>query len=552
MRLVLAIATVSVALSGCSTFKGSRLSRDGALGADSKTNGVPFMLTRPVFKAQKDDKGKYSVVLSYEPDPEQRFSLRMSPALLASIGFKASWGDNGALSGLTASATDQLVPTIVSVLKLTTDVAGALAATTGLAQDPKTIINCAARGTRLSMLSCALDKVKVTTPSGAPADCTPMAVTAIKARFDYFKDADGEDKGDVAASLYANSADEAACYQAAAKYLQDDAKGLVSGNGSLSAMATKAFDAFVADPGNAVAPGVAADARYQPGRDAARTAMEKAITDLDADRIRRISAAIRRLQDHERKYVIRDLALPAAEFPPAAPPVAMAGNGAPPPSEEEILLAIATPVVAGLEAAELSGDDPGQILVQIKSASSLAKSLTVAAQLLPEQWLQRRVADLDRRESKAVRDALVAAPGTDPKENATVKVIRTEKAAAVGMGDEYRRMLDIQRRLDKLPSTPSDARQAATVDYLVLRDESERLNTLLISRLTTAKGIAVATVKDEAPLPETPWVSESCIKQSKAADWFYTEGTDAREFVVVLRRPSTGEALVRNARPCGK
>ena len=114
---------MAVFASGCnSTMRGQKLTREGARQDGGKNlRGIPFQMPRPRFtisentSANSSSATAYTVNLDYEPDPLQRYSINIDPAILTKIGFQLTYGEFGQIVSTTSSTTEELTPTITAV-----------------------------------------------------------------------------------------------------------------------------------------------------------------------------------------------------------------------------------------------------------------------------------------------------------------------------------------------------------------------------------------------------------------------------------------------------
>src|SRR5262245_23482990 len=97
----LPVLVLVVLLSGCTTtYKGTRIMPDGTFQNESRA-GIPFTLPRPEFKLERDGMdtpARYKVSVTYVPDPNQRYTIRLSPALFSTVQFGADLGEDGELT----------------------------------------------------------------------------------------------------------------------------------------------------------------------------------------------------------------------------------------------------------------------------------------------------------------------------------------------------------------------------------------------------------------------------------------------------------------------
>ncbi|MFT4103365.1 MAG: hypothetical protein QM674_20515, partial [Burkholderiaceae bacterium] len=80
-------------LASCtSVYEGTRMTPDGGIGVTDRA-GVPFTMLRTEYRVVRDGSGdpqKYKIDFSNVPDPDRRYTIRMSPALLASVSFSVT------------------------------------------------------------------------------------------------------------------------------------------------------------------------------------------------------------------------------------------------------------------------------------------------------------------------------------------------------------------------------------------------------------------------------------------------------------------------------
>lgn len=121
--IVVAALAIAVAVTGCSTFEGRHLAPGEKLpGPDwyllSGNGGIPYNLPTAQYTLQRtivDGQARYGVGVAYAPDPAQRFTLRVDPAFLTSVGFDVGLGEKGELNQVGATTKDQVVPTIQAI-----------------------------------------------------------------------------------------------------------------------------------------------------------------------------------------------------------------------------------------------------------------------------------------------------------------------------------------------------------------------------------------------------------------------------------------------------
>jgi hypothetical protein len=563
------VLLVACALAGCqSTLKGVKLDEAGTVSSDSGRRGIPYALTRPKFTVVKDDKDKYSVTVGYVPDASQRYSLRLDPAIFADTTFKMTWGEHGDFTGLTAKATDQVLPTAVALINLAADVATGLAAPVALGANKTLDYGCLSKAATADVLTCAmrnadLRAVGAPAAAGNPAPtslCPAGTVKEFERRLKPFKAEDGTDKGDAVGSLYAMTPSEEACFRAAATEIEEEAKEALGdappkptkptvGTPKLAAVAkagpfkvdpirTTAVMAF--DNARLGLP-VEVQSRWYDSPVITKT-REKLVAGLEpktADDLRALNAAVDRYEKGERAAFYKLLGLNDCQPPAASPPGAVAGQpAAPAPVVDCTLDDVASGSVnEALGEAGLNTKPVGEPLDRLGRAEALSKGLKLAAALPTSDWRKRRIAQLDREEAEAIKTALMTAPESDPDKAPNVQAARERKAAVVGLLPEYKRLSLIRARLDKLPSEQLTTRLSPTSEYAALRTEGERIETLIAARLAVeAPPTPTKTAPEELP-PDAPWVSEQCVLESKnKIGWSYIEGKEAPDYVIVLRR----------------
>jgi hypothetical protein len=115
--LVLSIAV----LSGCTTtYVGHKLPVDGALPTD-KPSGIPFMMTKPVYTvdiagdANDPSKPVYTLKATDVPDPTQRYTIALDPALLVDGTYELNFGTLGNVTSAVGQSVSRVVATIESM-----------------------------------------------------------------------------------------------------------------------------------------------------------------------------------------------------------------------------------------------------------------------------------------------------------------------------------------------------------------------------------------------------------------------------------------------------
>lgn len=129
-RTTIPLAALALALQACSTtYVGHKLPPDGRQPAGD--TGVPYTLTRHDFTLKiapdPEDATKpvYTLARTSVPDPNQRYSLALSPGFLTDGTMTYNFGALGNLGNAEASTTSQVVATIKAVAGFAVNVIGA-------------------------------------------------------------------------------------------------------------------------------------------------------------------------------------------------------------------------------------------------------------------------------------------------------------------------------------------------------------------------------------------------------------------------------------------
>jgi hypothetical protein len=549
-----------LALGACTTLQGAKLDVNGEYAAPPagprvaprSNGGIPFQLTRPEFQAQKDDDGKYSVVITNVPDDNQRYSVRLAPSTLAKIGFTLNWDDNGQLTGINTSTEEQVTPTVVALLGVAANLATISAAPAAAAKAaapgamksadvksgkqrllPRQVLtgaDCMAMDQTVDILTCAVGLA-----AGAPlpaslklpdesAPCSAADATNLIMRTHPFRDVSGKDKGELLSATYANTTGEAVCLLTAADLLKTAKKTYIASLKSNIATAWTNMIPTAGDPEPAVSK-------------AAVEHIEAAVVGADADAAQSLIAGATRLA----------LATPRQKTIKAALELS---------SDIQHPGPVAQAMKAAFIAAEFidpngPSDDwpPGRSAARVARASAVSSGLTLAATLEPKAWLRRRLLDLDQQIATATVAALMKRPGADPTDptvgDPTVLALRREEIADVGMKRTQDLLDAMRQRLKQLPAGPTGERLSPTSEYVALRAEADRLEGLISAAIESAEATTPAdkTAPEVMP-PHTDWVAGQCVTASTATkDWIYAEGADAPDYVVVLRRRGSSEAV---------
>jgi hypothetical protein len=129
------------ATTACTHLTGERLS-DGVAPA-VRPKAIPFPLMRPRYTlalvppADDTSVARYTINVTYEPDPTQWYSLKLNPAFLSDPGFKLFFNTNGSLKTVNATTTEQITPTIKAVGSFAASIIGAAATGAFKTADPR-------------------------------------------------------------------------------------------------------------------------------------------------------------------------------------------------------------------------------------------------------------------------------------------------------------------------------------------------------------------------------------------------------------------------------
>jgi hypothetical protein len=179
------VIAVPLGLTSChSAYEGKKLNEEGELdGAE----GIPYVLRRPEYKLVRDTTSKpprYKVEVGYVPDPKQRYTLRLSPAITAAVTFDMALGADGQLTSASNELTDQIVPTTKAVLSFAATLVGtAVGAATGVSAPSEALasfgekpepqrVECLDHPTDARVAYCAIHSVS----------CAPAAKEELKTR----------------------------------------------------------------------------------------------------------------------------------------------------------------------------------------------------------------------------------------------------------------------------------------------------------------------------------------------------------------------------------
>lgn len=123
---------VACLLAGCSTYQVQKITSSDKTKVSP--SGVPFTLVRPEYALSRvppgegEKKATYSMAVSYETDPTQTYTLRISPGAFANSDFIVKLNTTGALQSTTTTLTEQITPAITALGSFSKDLIGAMAA----------------------------------------------------------------------------------------------------------------------------------------------------------------------------------------------------------------------------------------------------------------------------------------------------------------------------------------------------------------------------------------------------------------------------------------
>jgi hypothetical protein len=492
-------------LAGCSTYEGARLDPDGSL--KGKSRGVPFTMTRPEFvlkKVEGSDPEQYQVSVTYVPDPMQRYSLRLSPALLSSIDFSLGFGENGGLSTVSSEIKDQIVPTTLALFKVAASVATTFGGGAFLDPSDPSLGQCFSKGDAGYdgvRARCTFDYL-----SRQNGQCQSVGKD-IADRFGRTIGKEDKDKGQPLTTLFAKDEKEKNCIVHAA----DELTALLATHNQPNPgeIATKLMTA-VGDAG-VTAPIATALAPY------VKTATDKG----DVAALKRLGYAAQAAQQNDGAHL--KALLPSVQVGPEE-----AGK---------IALAFAAQGFIG------TTDTGAKLLERVRAIQAAKAGFDAAATLDVTAWRARYLAAVQADAAEEERKALIRDPSVNVARHPSVVALKRRMAALANVSTEFDRLQQFESRLDRLPHSSSGERISPATEYESLRKQKAELE-LAINTAIAATITAESKPKKAEQLPlRVPWVAEGCIPKSKDEKWRYTTGSQSPEFVVVLRRGATNSAL---------
>jgi hypothetical protein len=509
----------AILLCGCTTvYQGTRLQPDGTF-ADQSRAGIPFTLPMAEYKLLRDGTGtpaRYKVAVSYVPDPAHRYTIRLSPALLANVDFGAELGEQGELGAASAKTVEQITPTLKAVGGLVVSVLAAAAprvavpaaamaiderkGSLALLTSPDTYSGCLLEPTVANETRCA---IRVARPN-----CNDEAALRIVSRTEEFiadppmppwpDEPDTADTGDLFATLHYLDQEERKC--------MDLAREGMAGAGSAGTDYLVAeVDREIVAPGGSLSAQVAA-------------VIKASITAADPAQAKRLMAALLgpaedRVDLLKREGVIVD-SVDQAEV-------------------ERLRTALT-------KLGFLQAGRPAAPVEQLAQTRTVVLGLERVTRMELAEWRARHLVYLDGQIDLALAAPLRGAPA--PAQD--LAALRREYARTAGKERQFDRLAVLEQHLDNLPPPQPSDRISAFDEYGKARAEVERLETEIAQAAEAM--IAEMAPEPAAPqsLPESlPVVSEAEIVESTKDGWFYGKGVDAPDFVLFLRRvegkPST-------------
>lgn len=507
----LCLILVAASLGACSTYKGVKLGSDARIAPGE---GVPVTLSRPEFTVKKiegSDPEQYQVSVTYVPDPDQRYAVRLSPALLSNVEFAFAFNEAGGLTSSNASVKDQIVPTTLALFKVAAS--AAVAAGTGLPLSlgsPTGLADCLDKSQVPAMAKrtqCVFTFVART--SASPCAQTAASENGISARMARYADPDGKDTGEPLKTLFARDAVERSCLSdatAALAALDANDPKLKSGD-----LANDFKNALAAEAGTGDG------AMVQSVLVALSDAVTKAIEGGDVPMVKRLAY----------------LATMPQGAPDALSKQLKAGT----------LLAAGDParlsralVAAKLDPQNITDHSGLERVARIGEAKRLRTAFNEALDLQPAAWRARYITAVQKSIEIAEREALTANPASNARLDPKVLRLREQLAALAGVRADYDRLLGFERLLDRMPGTLSTGQRLSPVaEYQSIRAQAAGLEQA-IAAAVAARLVMDSKKKADVLPPRSPWIDAACIKAAQEEAWRYRNGTDAAPFVVVLRR----------------
>lgn len=128
---LLIVSTFAFLECSCSSYRGHKIASDGTLPANENT-GVPFQMTRPEYtlnvapSAADATVATYTLIATHVPDPDNRYTLALDPAIFADSTFLMNFGKFGNIAQNTSGISSRVAATITAVAGAATEVISAL------------------------------------------------------------------------------------------------------------------------------------------------------------------------------------------------------------------------------------------------------------------------------------------------------------------------------------------------------------------------------------------------------------------------------------------
>lgn len=130
--LVAMSGLMSLVTPACSNYEGRHLTQNEPLADPSAWDGdgIPYNLPAPEFTLQRsvvEGNATYAVNVNYVPHQEHRYTLRVDPSWLQSVGFDFDLSDRGQVTSVGMKQIDQIVPTVAAIGGFIASVSGVIA-----------------------------------------------------------------------------------------------------------------------------------------------------------------------------------------------------------------------------------------------------------------------------------------------------------------------------------------------------------------------------------------------------------------------------------------
>jgi hypothetical protein len=434
---MVATMLILLAITGCTHLSGERLS-DATPNSDSTAKGtkvtaIPFFLVRPHYTLARTvptDAGasaRYTLNVSYEPDPTQWYSIRLNPAWLSNPTFKLYFTTTGSLKTVNASTAEQITPTIKAIGSFVASLASTAATIAAFrTADPRD-------GIYAQLAS--LPECKIKWDFQMPASLLPPDVTAppsvgsvLTQRLKSYSDLDTAH-----GKIHYATIGELACFKAVKKAAADIPAALIAkSKGDFDTELTKYRTGH---PGDSFADTVSA-----------------AVIDLDLDKLAPATATV------QANYASADATVKK-----------LAG-------EQDGLLALAKADIK--VQADSSTETLLTTIVEMPQVNWRARHIVFLED------------EMDRMTVYAAQHPLLD-PASRSSLDRYQASLADQKALTVGDEDLYKRSLALQNFLAKVPSKSVDHGSApAASEYATIRAELDALATGMQTRLDTVVAAA--------------------------------------------------------------